>query len=281
MKVSIFPRFGALNSGPVFKAFGLGAISLGHEVVEHDLTADVFVIWSVLWNGRMSANEEIWDLAKKQGKKLIILEVGGLLRGKTWRVGLGHINNLGFFYHKENYDLDRPRKLGIELKNLYNFGENVLICGQHSKSQQWNKNLKPETWLENVIQEVKKHTDRKIIFRPHPRDFEWCKSLPRIGAEIRIPQKIAGTYDDFDHVEDFARAHIVLNLLGNTAIQAALSNIPVYTSKDSLAYPISIKNLENLENPESVDKNEWLLKICHCEWTLEEISQGNPLDNLL
>ena len=50
MKFSIFNKFGALNSPPVFDAFVQGLTKLGQQVVEHDMTADVAVIWSVLWN---------------------------------------------------------------------------------------------------------------------------------------------------------------------------------------------------------------------------------------
>ena len=65
MKLSIFPNFGALNSIPVFEAFKQGAKNIGYEVVTHDLNADVYVIWSVLWHGRMAQNKPIWDYAKK------------------------------------------------------------------------------------------------------------------------------------------------------------------------------------------------------------------------
>ena len=70
MKFSIFPKFGALNSKPVFDAFVEGARKLKFQVTEHDMSADVYVIWSVLWQGRMSKNKEVWDQAKKLGKNV-------------------------------------------------------------------------------------------------------------------------------------------------------------------------------------------------------------------
>ena len=92
MKLSIFPRFGAQNSKSVFAAFTDGAKKLGYIVTEHDISADVYVIWSVLWHGRMAANKQIWDQAKRLGKPIIVLEVGCINRGKTWRIGKNHIN---------------------------------------------------------------------------------------------------------------------------------------------------------------------------------------------
>ena len=48
-----FNKFGALNSKPVFEAFSNSVKDRGWIVSEHNLNADVAVIWSVLWNGRM------------------------------------------------------------------------------------------------------------------------------------------------------------------------------------------------------------------------------------
>lgn len=280
MRLAIFPRFGALNSVPVFTAFSRGAVRLGHEVVEHDLNADAYVIWSVLWNGRMQPNQEIWQTAKRLGKPVIVLEVGGLIRGTTWRIGLNHINANGYFGNDKNLENGRSKKLGIFLKEWRTTGKNIVICGQHTKSEQWRAQPAPEKWLHALVENIKNFTDRKIIFRPHPRDFDWCQKIGKIAAEIHIPQKIAGTYDDFDHHADFSSAHCVVNLSGNTGILAAISGIPVFSSPDSLAYSISTKNFEKIEDPERPDRSQWLEKICHTEWTIEELEQGIPLSRI-
>lgn len=281
MKLAIFPQFGALNSVPVFAAFSRGARKLGHDIVEHDLNADAYVIWSVLWNGRMLANQEIWQTAKKLGKPVIILEVGGLIRGTTWRIGINHINANGFFGNENNLINSRAKKLGITLQEWQNTGKNILIFGQHSKSEQWKDFPEPEIWLRSLIKNVKKFTNRPIIFRPHPRDLNWCHKISKIEAEIHWPQKIQGTYDDYNHQADFLSAHCVFSLSGNPGILAIIAGIPVFSSPDSLAYPVSTKNFENIETPHYPDRTQWLEQICHTEWTLEEIEQGIPLSRIL
>lgn len=281
MKLSIFPNFGALNSAPVFEAFTQGAVKLGHEVVVHDMSADVYVIWSVLWHGRMQQNLEIWNFAKKQKKQVIVLEVGALKRGTTWRVGLGHINANGIFNNDKNLENGRSKKLGIFLKPWKKTGDHVLICGQHSKSEQWAQRPAPEVWLENLVSTIKNHTDRKIIFRPHPRDFQWCKNLKIPGIFVNFPKKLLGTVDDFDHETDFKNAWCVVNPSSNTGILAAINGIPVLCDPDSLAWEISMKIPEKIESPEYVDRAHWIEKVCHTEWTLEEIQAGIPIKRFL
>lgn len=281
MKISLFTQFGALNSGKIFKLFAEGCRRQGLEVVENTTDADILVIWSILWHGRMKGNRDVWNFSKKTGKKLIILEIGGLHRGTTWRIGLDHVNNLGKFYSKEIFDIERPKKLGISLKERQNTGENILICGQHSKSEQWVNRPPPEIWLSSLVQEIKKYSNRPIVFRPHPRDLDWVKFLPKLPITIQYPQKIIGTYDDFNHESDFTNAWCVINPSSNTGIQAAIAGIPVFCDEDSLAYPISNKKIENIVNPELPSRDEWIIKLSHTEWLENEIERGLPISRLL
>lgn len=280
MKFSLFRQNGALNSGPIFDAFTQGAKKNGFQIVDNDLSADIYVIWSVLWQGRMTNNKKIWEIAKKQNKRVLIIEVGGLKRGITWKLGLNHVNGLGKFNNEESYDIDRPKKLGIFLKNREKKGENILICGQNTKSLQWEHREPVGVWLTNLVNEIKMVSNRKIIFRPHPRDHSFVNSLPNLGIEIRYPRKIIGTYDDFDLYEDFNSSWCVISPCSNPGIHAAIEGIPVFTDKDSLAYPVSLKDLKNIENPIDIDKGKWLVEVCHTEWTKEEIQSGIPLTRI-
>ena len=77
----------------MFDAFAISLVDNGHTVVYNDNTADVDVIWSVLFNGRMAGNKAIWE----NKKPTIVLEVGGINRGVTWKVGLNGINRDAYF----------------------------------------------------------------------------------------------------------------------------------------------------------------------------------------
>ena len=88
MKFSLWTDYGAQNSKPVFDSFAHGVSITGGSVVYNDLDSDVGVIWSVLWNGRMANNKKIWEHYRSQNKPLVVLEVGGIKRGTTWKVGI-------------------------------------------------------------------------------------------------------------------------------------------------------------------------------------------------
>ena len=115
MKFSLWRQHGALNSRPVFDAFADSLVDAGHVVCANDVSCDVDVIWSVLWNGRMAANKRIWEDNRRNKKPTIVLEVGGIKRGTTWKVGLNGINRDAYFGPVGN-DSVRADNLGLSLK---------------------------------------------------------------------------------------------------------------------------------------------------------------------
>jgi hypothetical protein len=277
MKFSLWRQYGALNSGPVFDAFAAGAHSLGHTCVNNDPTADVDVIWSVLWNGRMAQNKAIWERARKKSKPVVVLEVGGIKRGTTWKVGLNGINRDAYFGDMGN-DSSRASLLGLELKPWRTDGKYILIAGQHEKSEQWRNQPRMSRWVMDTIENIQAHTDRPIIFRPHPR----CP-LPAIEHQYKnvyrqVPAQIPGTYDDFDM--QFNNIYCTVSWTSNPGIHSVINGVSAYTSTSSLAWDVSIKSLTNLDNLPLPDRQQWLNDYAWTEYTVEEIAQGIPLKRL-
>lgn len=280
MKFSIFPRFGAQNSRPVFSAFEKGVKKLGHEVIEHDLTSDVFVIWSVLWQGRMEQNKKVWEEAKKLKKTVVVLEVGCLKRGETWKVMLNNVNNKGFFASAYNLIPNRSKKLNLHLTPWTTTGYNILICGQHTKSEQWSSMPHPVEWLKNTVDQIRQHSDRPIVFRPHPRDWQWSANLKLRDVRVKIPQHISGTYDDFDFDQDLKNAWAVVNPSSNTGVQSILKGVPAFVGLDSLALTVGNVDLASVDNPLRPKREDWLEWLSHSEWTIDEIAEGTPINRL-
>ena len=279
MKFSLWSNHGALNSKPIFDAFAHSLVAAGHNVVWNDSVSDVDVIWSVLFNGRMSQNKNIWDRNMAQSKPTIVLEVGGIKRGTTWKVGLNGINRTAYF-GEQNNDGSRAANLGLVCKPWRSNGNFILICGQHDKSLQWQNMPRMSQWLINIVDELRKHTDRPILFRPHPR----CP-LPHIEKEFKNvyrqePKHVSGTYDDFDM--QFDNIWATISHSSNPGIHSVISGVPSFVSNSSLAYDVAndIDFLHDIENPLMPDRTQWLNDYAWTEFTVKEISQGIPLKQL-
>ena len=92
MHIAYFPNYIAQNGSAVLSAFLDGCHRQGISTIEESLDADAAVIWSVLWHGRMSANHEVWSYYRKQNKPVIVIDVGALYRGETWKIALNNIS---------------------------------------------------------------------------------------------------------------------------------------------------------------------------------------------
>ena len=277
MKFSLFREHGAQNSKPVFDAFADSLRSNGHVVVDNSYDCDVGVIWSVLWNGRMAPNKKIWEDFHNLNKKVIVLEVGGLVRGKTWKVAIDGINRDANFGNGGN-DSTRANQLGLKLKPWSLGGDRIIICGQHDKSNQWKDMPTMSTWLLDTIRQIRERTDMPIVWRPHPR----CP-VPGIEHEYKNvrreqPIQVKDTYDDFDF--DCTGAYAVVNWSSNPATHAVMQGVPVFVGPSSLAYDVGNKDFTTIGMPKRPDRTQWLNDIAYTEWTLEEIAQGKPLNRL-
>ena len=273
MKFSLWTQYGALNSKPIFDAFANSLNSNGHVVVYNDSSADINVIWSVLFNGRMAGNKAVWE----QQKPTIVLEVGGIKRGTTWKVGLNGINRDAYFGPSSNNNT-RANELGLKLSPWNYNGEYILIAGQHDKSLQWKDMPSMSNWVYDTITFIRAQTKRPIIFRPHPR----CP-LTHIEKEFKNvyrqePSKLPGTYDDFDM--KFKNIWATVSWSSNPGIHSVINGVPAFTGPSSLAFDVAEQNLRNIETPLYCDRTQWLNDYAHTEYTIQEISQGIPHKHL-
>ena len=271
MKISYFPDQAALNSPPILTAFLDSCRAQGWEVIQNSLDADAVVIWSVLWAGRMRANQQVYEHYRKLNKPVFILEVGNLVRGTTWRVSVNNVNGNGIF--GESNDLTRPNLLNVQLKSKEINGDDILIACQRGDSLQWHGQPTVTDWVASTITKIRKYTDRKIVVRPHPRFPIYNLQ----GAIIETPRAIPGSYDGWDL--DYQQYHCVVNHNSGPSVQAVINGVPVICDASSLAADMSITYNE-IDSPPIRDRHNWFVQLCQTEYLIDEIAAGIPLNKL-
>jgi hypothetical protein len=275
MRISVFDQWGARNSPPVWRAFRTGAARLGHAVVSHDMSADMAVIWSLVWAGRMRSNQEIWQQYRQSGRPVIVLEVGTLIRGRTWKMG---INGLGSGAQwGVGIDTSRAQKLGISLTPWRQPGQDLVIVMQRSDSEQWQGLPSAHDWLTQSVSRLRSHTDRTIRVRPHPRQ---SVQVPP-DCVLDQPQRLDRTYDDFDLVSSISSAWAVINHNSGAGVSSVIQGVPIFCHASGLAAGVGNLDWSQIENPQRPDRGDWLINLCHTEWTQTEIATGWPLERLL
>jgi hypothetical protein len=210
---------------------------------------------------------------------MIVTEVGGIKRGTTWKVGLNGINRNGDYIPSGNNN-DRARSLGLTLNSWRSDGEYILVCGQHDKSLQWENQPSMSNWFLQTYNTIREHSDRPIIFRPHPR----CR-LPEIERGLKYvyrqdPVHVSGTYDNFNLAFDNIWATVSWS--SNPGIHSVINGVPAVVGPDSLAFDVAAHNLADIENryAQIHDRDQWLNDFSWTEFTVEELSSGLPLSRL-
>ena len=129
--------------------------SAGIQTEENSWKSDAVVIWSLLWHGKMLGNQQVYKHYRSLGRPVIVIDVGALYRGQTWKIAVNNINATGYYGHKTDLDLDRPAKLGISLAQLVNNRPEILIAAQHRNSLQVAELDCIESWVNNQITQIR------------------------------------------------------------------------------------------------------------------------------
>lgn len=269
MKLAYFPKQIAQNAPPILQAILDGAVRCGFQISSDDLEADTALIWSVLWRGRMASNKSVYRHYRNLGRPVIVVDVGALCRGQTWKVALNHINSQGYYGHQINLDPDRPKKLGINLGHQTKPNPAIILAAQHTNSLQV-QTVNLDNWLDDRIRAIRRVCDRPLILRPHPRCRMDLQRFQRQGLEIQSPKPMPDTYDSFDFDLSY---HAVVNYNSGPGIQAAIAGTRPIVDNSSLAYPVSVE-IDAIEQPYDHDREQWLIEVSHTEYTTEELALG-------
>ncbi len=276
MKVEAWPLHGPLNSKNIFAKFIKSLEDAGDEVtVNRETNADVAVIWSVLWRGRMQAYKSVWERYRNAGKPVVVLEVGGLRRNVSFKIGINGINRDADFAN-QTFDDKRWPLFGHELRPWNPTGDLIVICGQHDASEQWKNLPRMSVWFEKQIQEIRRYTTRPILIRPHPRNVIGFDEKKFENVKVRLPKKDYRTYDDTDFKSTLDRTWAVVNHSSNPAMEAVMKGIPVFVSQSSLCHDVGNLSLADINTPAMPNRSTWANKLAYTEWFEDEIEKGLP-----
>lgn len=148
--------------------------------------------------------------------------------------------------------VQRPADRWVELKKKYSLklgdwrkGKNVLVTLSDQRTYDFFGLGK---WGESIKGEVKKHTSRPIVLRPR------TETIP-IGEQLR-------------------GAWCLVTYASNTAIDALLAGVPVFTLGPSIARPMGLSDLSKLEAPVYPDREEFFRHLAYCQFTNTEFRDG-------
>ncbi len=197
--------------------------------------------------------------------------VNGFLRDDA-KWGFEHIDSDRSMkvFERNGYDPAMPWKQD---------GEYILLCMQKVGDASL-RGRDVFAWTEETLNEIRKHTQRKIVIRPHPL---YRKSSLHNGLKDRALaladvhwQEADVTKSDFVPIsEQLANAWCTVTYSSGTGIDAVINGVPnIACDTGSMVYDVSSTDIAQVEEPYRGEKKEWTNQIAHCQWNIEEFESG-------
>tara|TARA_R110002072_G_scaffold110721_2_gene238643 strand:+ start:3085 stop:3987 length:903 start_codon:yes stop_codon:yes gene_type:complete len=184
----------------------------------------------------------------------------------------------------EHIHTDRSKKVfernGYDVDiNWKQDGEYILLCMQKVGDASL-RGADVFTWTQDTVEQIRKHTNRKIIIRPHPlyrKSALHHKLKEKVLAVADVHWQEADlTKPDFVPIaEQLNNAWCTVTYSSGTGIDAVINGVPnVACDTGSMVYDVSSKDIADIEDPYRGEKSVWSNKIAHCQWSIEEFESG-------
>ena len=155
----------------------------------------------------------------------------------------------------------RLRRCGIVAQPWRAKGDHIILAGMSAKSAE-SYGFRPEEWERKAVIELRRHTDRSIIYRPKP---SWRDAQPiattTLDKHTPLERALAG-------------CHAVVTHHSNVAVDALVAGVPTFCF-DGVAARMSSQRLEQIEKPLFVKRRaEWLVNLAWSQWNVDEMASG-------
>lgn len=300
MKVAVYhksvPNAKNLEKIELLKFFSQGVRAIGDQVVDVDtysyVPSDVAVIQGWI-------NESSSDSAKKSHLALRNEVVNRNLNTRKHVVAVD--SNLFLYANTDNplhylrYSFDGvfpttgnycdtridplrwqkiSRDLNIKLKPYRTNGNHILLCLQRNGGWSMGK-LNVLNWAANTILEIRNHTDREIIIRPHPGDKAARSYIGDIGNNPLL-KNVRVSEPGRTLVDDLKNCWAAVNYNSSPVVGAAIEGVPIFVTDvhRSQCREIANTDLSLIEKPAMPNRQPWVERLSMFHWKFDELKSG-------
>ena len=159
------------------------------------------------------------------------------------------VPNDRYFRHLGDMPSDRWQELGIELKPWRKQSyDGYILLVPLSKFVAAYRGVDANAWLRETVTRIRKYTRRKILMKPK-------------DTETPLDAALQG-------------AHALVTLESNSAVEAAINGVPVFTSVSAAAAPMASQNIALIDNPPIFDREQHLYNLAYQQFTAVELGDG-------
>lgn len=219
--------------------------------------------FSVMFGWNKLRHNDIVNRQRIIGGRVLGINFGSLQRKLGYyTIGWDGLNNEGSYFN-ENSTAERWNKLGLTIEPWRVSGQHIiLVCQVPTDGSVHQVDI--IEWCKEKVEELKKFSDREIIFRPHPL------------ARMVTPSLKGTVRSEKPFEEDLKNAWAVVSYSSTSSGLSVLSGIPALTFHPcSVAYPVSSHDIAEIESPKMPELKQWAYNLANTQWSLREIRDGS------
>lgn len=168
------------------------------------------------------------------------------------------------------------RTMNLSLKDYRQNGNHILICLQRDGG--WSMNGKSsQDWVVETIAEIRKHSNRPIVIRPHPGDKETKRILKAGKPLCKIDFNYGITLSHNENLlDDLRNCWAAVNHNSSPVVGAAIEGFPIFVTdvERSQCKEIANTDLSQIENPQLPDRQQWVERLSMFHWNFAELRSG-------
>lgn len=214
------------------------------------------------------------------------------------KIGWNSYDYKNGIFNNLNVDNSRWKKFSkknnLSIKEWSSPGDYILILGQLEYDSALNSLYQQGynsfyDWVDNLINNIGKYSDRPIIIRPHPKQYnteflekKFCKY-----KNVAISKNLNKNYEETKSggqslLDDLNRSYCVISYSSNSTVEAVCKGIPVFLfDEGAAAYKISQNSLSCIEELNySIEIDRWINSIVYSIWNYEEVRKGEAWNHL-
>jgi hypothetical protein len=287
MKVAVYlsavPQTKGTEKVQILKNFGHG-VSYAGDTVEYVtdykiVDADVAIMQGFVHRDISSAHLHLRRNILDNHKKTIIID-SNLFQfadpekpNYYLRYSLNGVFPTTGFYFDNNIDYSRwpsiQQKLNLFLRDYRKEGTHILLCLQRIGGWSMGESS-VQQWMDNIIRDIRQHTDRPIVVRRHPGDRQQQRLVFPKGVVVSSRKYL---------IEDFKNCWATITYNSSPGVASLIRGIPTFVTdpmpQHSQTYPVCNTNFKRLENPKLDDREAWIHRLSQFHWNTDELINGS------
>lgn len=174
------------------------------------------------------------------------------------------------------------QRLGVSLKPDQHKPNGYILIGMQRDGGFAMKTLSPMSWLAHKIAEIRKHTKRAIVIRPHPGQYDMNDFVAYSGsAAIRNNVKVIDPKNS-RLLQDLQGAHSAVFFNSSASVAAVLEGVPVFVDDESaVTWTVAHHDVSEIENPRTFLRDQWIYNLAAAHWSDDDGQSGRIYQKFL